>query len=350
MEVLLIQDVDNLGYAGDVKKVANGFGRNYLLPQNLAVLATPGALKQAQTIRKTAEKYRAQETKEAEAIANQLVNLELLFERRAGETGKLYGSVTSGDIAEAIKDKTDLEIDKRKVALPEPIRGLGEQVVTIKLMIDVATTIKVEVVPLGGILERERLSAAEVAELIPDYEPDEAPTADTVEVDAFATEEASPAEAPEVEATEAEPEAPQAEVLEAEASEVDTPETEPEVEAAQAEPETPADGEASEVDTSEAEPEAEASEVDTSETEPETPEAEAAEPVEASDVEVPEVEALETESEAPEVEVVEVDTSEAEPEMPADGEVAEAEEASETEAPDPEDSESEEESTEEKTE
>ena len=91
MEVLLIQDVDNLGYAGDVKKVANGFGRNYLLPQNLAVLATPGALKQAETIRKTAEKHRAQEMEDAKAIANQLANLELLFERRAGETGKWAG-------------------------------------------------------------------------------------------------------------------------------------------------------------------------------------------------------------------------------------------------------------------
>ena len=70
MKVLLIQDVDNLGYAGDVKAVANGFGRNYLLPQNLAVLATPGALKQAETIRKTAEAHRARETEDARAIAN----------------------------------------------------------------------------------------------------------------------------------------------------------------------------------------------------------------------------------------------------------------------------------------
>jgi large subunit ribosomal protein L9 len=166
MKVLLIQDVDNLGYAGDVKKVANGYGRNYLLPQQLAVLATPGALKQAETIRKAAEKRRAQETADAQAVANQLTGLKLLFERRAGETGKLYGSVTSGDIAEAIHEKTGIELDKRKVAVPEPIRSLGEQEVPIKLMIDVTTSITVEVVPLGGILERERLEEveAEVAE------------------------------------------------------------------------------------------------------------------------------------------------------------------------------------------
>jgi large subunit ribosomal protein L9 len=165
MKVLLIQDVDNLGYAGDVKKVANGYGRNYLLPQNMAVLATPGALKQAETIRNAAEKRRAQETEDAQTIANQLQGLKLIFERRAGETGKLYGSVTSGDIAEAILEKTQIEVDRRKVSLHEPIRNLGEQEVAIKLMIDVSTQIKVEVVPLGGILERERLSEAEVAEL-----------------------------------------------------------------------------------------------------------------------------------------------------------------------------------------
>jgi large subunit ribosomal protein L9 len=161
MKVLLLQDVDNLGYAGDVKNVANGFGRNYLIPQQLAVLATSGALKQAETIRKAAEKRRDQEKTDAEAIANQVGGLRLLFERRAGETGKLYGSVTSGDIADEILAKTGIEIDKRRVALPEPIRNLGEQEVTIKLMIDVSTTINVEVLPLGGVLERERLAEAE---------------------------------------------------------------------------------------------------------------------------------------------------------------------------------------------
>lgn len=166
MKVLLIQDVDNLGYAGDVKKVADGFGRNYLIPRNMAVLATDGALKQAETVRKAAEKRRAHEMADAQAMANQLTGVELLFERRAGETGKLYGSVTSADIADEIKAKTGLEVDKRKVALPEPIRQLGQQDVTIKLMIDVATTIKVHVLPEGGILERERLSKAEEERLL----------------------------------------------------------------------------------------------------------------------------------------------------------------------------------------
>jgi len=180
MKVLLIEDVDNLGYAGDVKKVANGYGRNYLLPQNLAVLATPGALKQADTIRNAADKLRAQEKEDAEVIVNQLVGLELLFERRAGETGKLYGSVTSGDIVEAIDAKTGIAIDKRKVVLPEPIRTLGEQEVTIKLMIDVQTSVKVEVLPQGGILERSRLGEAEMAEALGDAV-EEVPASDQAE-------------------------------------------------------------------------------------------------------------------------------------------------------------------------
>ncbi len=181
MQVLLIKDVDNLGYAGDVKKVADGFGRNYLIPRNMAVLATPGALKQAETIRKAAEKRRAHEMADAQAMVNQLAGLELFYERRAGETGKLYGSVTSTDIADGIKAKSGLEIDKRKVALPEPIRQLGEQEVIIKLMIDVATTIKVHVLPEGGILERERLSKAEEEKLLAEAEKVKAQAAQSAE-------------------------------------------------------------------------------------------------------------------------------------------------------------------------
>jgi len=191
MKVLLIQDVDNLGYAGDVKNVAGGYGRNYLLPQNMAVLATPGALKQAETIRKSAEKHRAQEMADAQAISNQLQGVKLMFERRAGETGKLYGSVTSADIADQIKAQTGIELDKRKVALPEPIRVLGEQKIIIKLMIDLSTTIQAEVLPLGGILERERLAEKESA----------ASQAET-EVEVEAEEEAELAEETEAEAEE----------------------------------------------------------------------------------------------------------------------------------------------------
>ena len=128
MKVLLLKDVFKLGRAGDVKRVADGYGRNYLIPQKLAVLATPGALKQAETIRKAAEKRRAQETEDAQAIANQIGDLELLFERRAGETGKLYGSVTSNDIAEAILEKTQIDIDWQ-VQDPSQLRYAATEII-----------------------------------------------------------------------------------------------------------------------------------------------------------------------------------------------------------------------------
>ncbi|MDM8532712.1 50S ribosomal protein L9 [Anaerolineales bacterium HSG25] len=163
MEVLLIKDVDNLGYAGAVKKVKNGFGRNYLLPQKLAILASPGALKQAETIRRAAEKQRAIELEDAKAIANQITDVMLSFERRAGETGKLYGSVTSSDIARELEKKTSIAIDKRKISLPEPIRQLGELEVTIKIVMDLSTTIKVEVLNEGGLAERARAAAKKAA-------------------------------------------------------------------------------------------------------------------------------------------------------------------------------------------
>jgi large subunit ribosomal protein L9 len=174
MKILLIQDVDNLGYAGDIKAVAKGYGRNYLLPYKMAVLATPGAVKQAQIVRKAAEARRARERADAQAIVNQLADIQLLFERRAGETGKLYGSVTSSDIAKEINAQTGIEIDKRKVNLPEPINMLGEYEIKIKLMMDLAAPVKVEVLPVGTILERERLAkkaqeeadAAEAAEIV----------------------------------------------------------------------------------------------------------------------------------------------------------------------------------------
>ncbi len=151
MKVLLLQDVDNLGLAGDVAKVADGYGRNYLLPQQLAVLATPSALKQAKAIRKTGELRRAREKEDALAIVNQLKGAILVFERRAGERDKLYGSVTANDIAQAINDKFGLDIHKRKIVLPEPIRTLGEWEIPVKLMIEVSTTVKVVVINEGEI-------------------------------------------------------------------------------------------------------------------------------------------------------------------------------------------------------
>ena len=143
MKVLLLRDHDKLGKAGDIKTVADGYARNYLLPRGLAVLATAGALKQADTIRKSEEKRRARLYAEAQAVANQLTGTTLTFHALAGETGKLYGSITAGDIAEAIKREKGIEVDKRKVDLREPLRSLGTHTVPVRLATDLAPTVTV---------------------------------------------------------------------------------------------------------------------------------------------------------------------------------------------------------------
>ena len=142
MKVLLLKDVYKLGRAGDVKRVAAGYGRNYLLPQGLAVLATPGALKRAEHIRKQAEVNRAVMNKEMSGVADILSDLVLTFPAKAGETGKLYGSITSQMIADAIQEQTDVEINRRQLD-SEPIRMLGEHKVSVRLTIDLIPEITV---------------------------------------------------------------------------------------------------------------------------------------------------------------------------------------------------------------
>lgn len=135
MKVLLVKDVYKLGRAGDVKKVADGYGRNYLLPQGLAVLATPGALSQVEHIRTQAAATRESLNQELSGVAAKLKDIVLAFPARAGETGKLYGSITPQMIAEAIKAKTGVELDRRQLDA-QPIRTLGEHKVHVRLTVD----------------------------------------------------------------------------------------------------------------------------------------------------------------------------------------------------------------------
>src|SRR5512141_374623 len=121
MKVLLLKDVYKLGRAGDVKRVADGYGRNFLLPQGLAVLASASALKQAERIRTEAASSRAVLNKEMSGVADIVSKVVLAFPAKAGETGKLYGSITSQMIAEAIQKKTGVEINRRQMD-SEPIR------------------------------------------------------------------------------------------------------------------------------------------------------------------------------------------------------------------------------------
>lgn len=142
MKVLLIKDVYKLGRAGDVKKVADGYGRNFLLPQGLAVLATPGALKQIEKIKSQAEIRRTQLNSELKGLADQISGVELSFSAKAGETGKLYGSITTADVAIALQEKVRFEVKRQQVDM-QPIRELGEFTAHVRLTIDLMPEIKI---------------------------------------------------------------------------------------------------------------------------------------------------------------------------------------------------------------
>lgn len=142
MKVLLIKDVFKLGRAGDIKKVADGYGRNFLMPQGLAVLATDGALKQVQKIKAQAEIRRSAQNNELKGVADQIKDVTLVFPAKAGETGKLYGSITTGDIAAALTEKIRFEIKRQQVDT-QPIRTLGEFAARVRLTMDLVPEIKV---------------------------------------------------------------------------------------------------------------------------------------------------------------------------------------------------------------
>jgi large subunit ribosomal protein L9 len=149
MKVLLLEDVINLGLAGDVVTVADGYGRNYLIPRGLAKVATAGSLKQADQIRRTGERKRARELASAQDLARRIEGLALTFNARAGETGKLYGSITTADLAEAMERELGEEIDRRKI-ISDPLRQLGEHAVQVRLMTDASATLKVVIEPEEG--------------------------------------------------------------------------------------------------------------------------------------------------------------------------------------------------------
>lgn len=150
MEVLLTKDVENLGLAGEVHKVAPGYARNYLIPRDLAVPATKGAKNQAAEIKRGAEKRRAHELAVARDLASRIEAVALEFRMRVGETGRLYGSVTSGDIAEQLNAKISDEIEKRQINLDEPIKTLGDYAVPIRLGSGVTATVSVTVLGENG--------------------------------------------------------------------------------------------------------------------------------------------------------------------------------------------------------
>jgi large subunit ribosomal protein L9 len=132
MKIILLQDVYKKGVAGEVVNVAPGFARNYLIPRGMATKATPGALRKSENLTKQADVRRAERDKEYGAIAEKIQGLRLYFGVRAGESGKLYGSVTPGDIAEQLKQEIGLDIDRRRIG-DQPLRELGEVSVPVRL-------------------------------------------------------------------------------------------------------------------------------------------------------------------------------------------------------------------------
>lgn len=146
MEVILREHVDNLGRRGDVVKVAAGYARNYLLPRNLALPVTQSSRRQIEREREKAEAKDAEERAGAEAQAQRVSGLDISIARRVGENATMYGSVTSADIAQALKAK-GFEIDKRKIVLGDAIKTLGEHTVAVKIHRDVTAEVKVKVVP-----------------------------------------------------------------------------------------------------------------------------------------------------------------------------------------------------------
>ena len=146
MKVVLRADVDGVGKKGDVVEVADGHGRNLLIPKGLALKATPGAERQAEVMRRSRELSDAAARSEAEEMATRLVGMTITIAARAGEGGKLFGSVTSADVVTAVEEQANVVLDRRALDA-EPIKELGSHMVTAKVHADVQFPITVEVIP-----------------------------------------------------------------------------------------------------------------------------------------------------------------------------------------------------------
>ena len=147
MKVLLQKPVEKLGQPGDIVEVADGYARNYLVPQGMAIKAAKGAVRQAESMKRAHDVRQSKEKTEHEAVASTLIAAGgLTIQARAGEEGKLFGSVTAADVADAIAAQTGVAVDRRAVHLEEPIRTVGAHEVRVKLFTDVEPVVTVEVV------------------------------------------------------------------------------------------------------------------------------------------------------------------------------------------------------------
>ena len=149
MKVVLRADVDNLGKKGDLVDVADGYARNYLVPRGLALQASAGSQKQADAMRRNREARERREREAAEALAAQFAGRTITIKARAGGEGRLFGSVTAIDVAEAVQKQTGAAIDRRRIALDEPLKELGGVDLEVRLHPEVVATVHVEVEAAG---------------------------------------------------------------------------------------------------------------------------------------------------------------------------------------------------------
>jgi large subunit ribosomal protein L9 len=148
MKVILTQDMDGLGQAGDIKNVARGYARNFLIPQGLAIVANPGSIKQWEAQRKSLAARDARLEERAAELIEQIGAMTLILEAKAGPKGRLYGSITTADIAEALERELDLAIDRRKIE-SDPLREVGEHMVPLRIGSESTAEVRVIVKPEG---------------------------------------------------------------------------------------------------------------------------------------------------------------------------------------------------------
>ncbi|WP_043614983.1 50S ribosomal protein L9 [Nonomuraea candida] len=146
MKLILTNEVSGLGAPGDVVEVKDGYGRNYLIPRGYAMRWTRGAEKQIETIRKARDAREIRDLGTAKEVAGQLGALRVRLATRAGESGRLFGSITTGDIADAVKAAGGLVLDRRRIEIVNPIKSVGSHRVTVKLHPEVSASVDVEVV------------------------------------------------------------------------------------------------------------------------------------------------------------------------------------------------------------
>lgn len=147
MKVILLEDVRGVGDAGSVENVADGYARNFLIPRKLAIRATAGNMKNLEQHRTVIQRNQARESSSAKAVGERISEITLKLKAKAGEAGKLYGSVTHAEVAEALAAEHELEVDRRSITFPYPIKTLGPHEAHIRLHKDVETTLRIEVEP-----------------------------------------------------------------------------------------------------------------------------------------------------------------------------------------------------------